>query len=164
MRPRSDAPSSLPFMPSFLLIRILAHARPDGTRTQARNASSETPDLARSQSCSCRSCGRGEWLLPGTPLCSGDESSASWILSLESFTPRLPVSTLPGQLQLQRPAANSYACGASTSRASSQTRSPTQGTLAGETHFIRAMGVDTSTAVVSDRLLTAQFRNEQACY
>jgi hypothetical protein len=26
------------------------------------------------------------------------------------------------------------------------------------------MGVDTSKGVVSDRLLTAQFRNEQACY
>ena len=34
MRPRYDAPSSLPFTPCFLLIRILAHTRPDGTRIQ----------------------------------------------------------------------------------------------------------------------------------
>jgi hypothetical protein len=41
--------------------------------------------------------------------------------------------------------------------------SPTQGTLAGEAVFIRATGVDSSKAVVSDRLLTL-FWNEQACY
>ena len=34
LRPRDDAPSSLPFTPCCLLIRLLAHAPPDGTRIQ----------------------------------------------------------------------------------------------------------------------------------